>query len=100
MWCVMCDVWYYSGYLSIYTIALVERSVYMIPSGLECKCGGSFPTFPSNVSDEDWIEAFIERCQEDNGEALQNEIQEQEDLEIISFLQKCEDLMFEERKRA
>jgi hypothetical protein len=70
-----------------------------IPSGLECKCGGSFPTFPSNVPDEDWIEAFIERCQEDNGEALQNEIQEQEDLEIISFLQKCEDLMFEERKR-
>ena len=81
---------------------IIESDYFVCPdcdpiwTGRECKCGANFPGF-DNVPDEDWIEAFVERCQEDDGVALQNEIQKQEDLEIISFLQKCEDLMFEDK---
>ena len=39
--------------------------------------------------DDMWITAFIDRCLDDDGEALQEELYEQEDSEIVSFLQEC-----------
>jgi hypothetical protein len=44
-------------------------------------------------TDDDWIQAFIERCEDDDGEALQEVLDEEEDEEIISFLQECKSVL-------
>ena len=47
-----------------------------------------------NPSDDDWICEFICRCRDDDGVALQEELNEQEDDEIVSFLQECQKLLY------
>ena len=52
----------------------------------------------NHPNDDMWIDAFLVRCYEGDGKALQEELDTQKDTEIVSFLQQCKNLFFTEKE--